>query len=167
MAITIRAAAIRFNGVVYEGKNHASIIRTMVELHGIKKPTIDNEQGFTTSNRKYVNRTTAAKIALDAGQVTTLKYSTTQLYSEDFPPGVLGSMLSKDGKRQFKGRCQVDGRDDSADLTSTFEVIRIRKDKIYEEHFRDGKPSGYVIDDNACWNKIGDEMFDVHFDEVL
>lgn len=41
------------------------------------------EQGFLTDKNRFVDRVEGAKIVLSRGQVTKLKYSSTELYSED------------------------------------------------------------------------------------
>lgn len=40
-------------------------------------------QGFITSLGRFVNRKEGAKIALESGQIEKLKYSSSELYSED------------------------------------------------------------------------------------
>lgn len=72
--------------------------------------------------------------------------------------------------RRFE--CLVDemGLDDGGVASFTFEVIQLKKGKIYEEHQTwDGKkrvPSGYVIDDNSGWNEIGSESLKKKFKEI-
>lgn len=77
----IVAAAILQDGVVYTGTRHGFIIRDIVLMAGEKLVT--GEQGFVTSKGVFVSREIAGEIALRAGQVRSLKYSRTQLFSED------------------------------------------------------------------------------------
>jgi hypothetical protein len=62
------------------------------------------------------------------------------------------------------------GFDDFGASGLVFEVNQTTKGKIYKEYQRwDGKkevPSGYVIDDNACWNEIGTTAFKKLFEEI-
>lgn len=80
--------------------------------------------------------------------------------------------------RKFKALVNERGLDDGGDFTFVFEAQVLTKDKIYEEYHKwvdawDGKgglkqqPSGYVIDDIGCWNKIGSESFNKRFIEVI
>lgn len=59
---------LRHNNILWQGK------------HVSRDPY---DQGFLTSKGTFVNRTDAAKIALEAGQIEKLSYSSTQLFSED------------------------------------------------------------------------------------
>lgn len=71
-------------GIVLCGCRHTHIIGQCVGL--LSKPQADMgpyEQGFITNLNRFVDRTEAAKIALTAKQITKLKYSSTELYSED------------------------------------------------------------------------------------
>lgn len=82
--ITIEMAAIRdHDGTVYTvprpGRHH-HVIRLMADK-GIATP-ITGEQGFVTSEGKFVRRTIAGQIAIKAGQIEVLKCPP-QLYSED------------------------------------------------------------------------------------
>ncbi len=64
----IMAAAIRQDGVVYTGPHHHQIIRYMIAL-GLKR--VWREQGFITSEGRYVDRTEALRLAKAAGQPPT------------------------------------------------------------------------------------------------
>jgi hypothetical protein len=81
----IKEAAYKLfdSDTVYTGHDHAKIIRDMVEIHGIKPP-IDNkaESGFITEEGKFVDRLTAADIAVKSGQIEELQWPP-YLYSED------------------------------------------------------------------------------------
>lgn len=82
MTTIIKAAAIRdHDGRVYwlpAPKRHAHIIWHM-RSRGIAKP-ITGKQGFVTNNGDFVDRTTAAMIALHAGQIVGHRR---ELFSED------------------------------------------------------------------------------------
>jgi hypothetical protein len=41
------------------------------------------EQGFVTDEGEFVDRAQAARIALECGQIKALRYSPTQLFSEE------------------------------------------------------------------------------------
>jgi len=85
----IICAAIRLDsGKIYYGHRHPHCIEAMngelswtMNRQQIK--TIGKLQGFITSNNRFVDRTEAAIIALEAKQIEKLNYSTTELYSED------------------------------------------------------------------------------------
>lgn len=79
--VTISAAAILQDGKVYTGKRHHLIIRDIAEQTGIRPVT--GRQGFVTSNGRFVGRKQAARIALQAGQITKLKYDPEELFSEE------------------------------------------------------------------------------------
>lgn len=79
--MTIKEAAIRQDKQIYTGKRHHLIISDMVENHKISPP-IKGEQGFVTDSGEFVDRITAAKIALESGQIEKLNYPP-NLYSED------------------------------------------------------------------------------------
>lgn len=69
--------------------------------------------------------------------------------------------------RKFKALINEFGLDDGGVASFVFKVQSLKKGEIYEEHVpHGGIPSGYVIDDNSCWNKIGTENFKTKFKEV-
>ena len=76
-------SAIRKDGKIYTGHRHHNIIAKAEEYGlgwgGLK----DGEQGFVTNSGEFVNRQDAALIALACGQIRELKYSKTELFSED------------------------------------------------------------------------------------
>lgn len=75
----IVAAACRKDGKVWTGIRHNEIIEQMIQEGGLF--SIDQiEQGFLTSEGRFVSRYDAALIAFGAGQVDILKNS---LSSED------------------------------------------------------------------------------------
>lgn len=74
----IEKSAVLFNGSIYTGKRHSDAIRSAAEATGIKPVT--GEQGFVTSNGRFVGRDEAAQIAFKSGQIKELK---DELFSED------------------------------------------------------------------------------------
>ena len=71
-------------GIVFCGHRHCQCLYQMVAITG----KADHEaghgiQGFLTNLNRFVEREEGALIALARGQLRTLKYSTTLLYSED------------------------------------------------------------------------------------
>lgn len=64
--LRITAAAIRKNGVVYEGTRHAYIMSKVFEETGER--VSQDEQGFVASDGKFYNRFQAGAIAFNAGQ---------------------------------------------------------------------------------------------------
>ncbi len=79
--------------------------------------------------------------------------------------------------RKFIALVDEFGYDDGGVASFTFKVQSLKKDKIYYEHQRwveawDGRggkkqePSGFVIDDNGCWNEIGSDYFKNKFKEI-
>lgn len=77
----IKESAILQNGVVYTGRRHHDVIRLITTTTGIRP--VNGEQGFVTEDGTFVNREEAAKIALESGQITKLKYNSKELFSED------------------------------------------------------------------------------------
>lgn len=73
---TVERAAVLQNGVVYDVPRpgrHDAAIRLAVEKVGREVFSDDpHEQGFTTSTGRFVTRHEAARIALAAGQITSL-----------------------------------------------------------------------------------------------
>lgn len=79
----ICAAAIRFEGRLYvvpAPARHHDIIRVIATATGASN--ILGEQGFVTGRYHFVDREEAGRIALQSGQVSTLKVPP-NLYSED------------------------------------------------------------------------------------
>lgn len=71
-------------GVVLCGFGHSNIIGKCVVLVGKRQAEMGPyEQGFITNKNRFVDRIEAAKIAFEAKQIQKLKYSSTELYSED------------------------------------------------------------------------------------
>ena len=72
--VTIVKAAIKIDGKVYEGYRHGNIMQSFWEDNPHTKVEFE-DQGFVTSEGKFVDRVTAAKIAFEAGQLTEHVYS--------------------------------------------------------------------------------------------
>ena len=69
-------------GIVFCGHRHGQCIYTKCAVTGLRDAESgDNVQGFLTSLNRFVDRTEGAKIHLKNGGK--LKYSETELYSED------------------------------------------------------------------------------------
>lgn len=80
--VTIQQAAIRQDNVVYtmpRPARHDNILCSV--MTGVYKHS-QAEQGFLTSTGQFVNRTEAARIAIEAGQVEKMAHPP-YLYSED------------------------------------------------------------------------------------
>ncbi|MEO5366974.1 MAG: hypothetical protein H7831_11640 [Magnetococcus sp. WYHC-3] len=80
---TIEKAAILLDGVIHtieKPARHFSIIQKLVGK-GYEKP-IQGNQGFVTSEGRFVDRVEGAKIAVKSGQIKKLKWPP-KLYSED------------------------------------------------------------------------------------
>ena len=71
-------------GIVFCGWRHPNCLYQMVAITGLTQYDAGKEvQGFLTSENMFVDRIEAAQIALAAGQIEKLKFSSTKLYSED------------------------------------------------------------------------------------
>lgn len=80
----IKCAAIRYNGQIYEGKNHFQIGSKMVADGLCSKFPGGDDQGFVTECGRYVRREPALIIAIRAGQVEKGKtFQQNKLFSED------------------------------------------------------------------------------------
>jgi hypothetical protein len=77
----IIASAIKHDGIIWPGKRHHNCIATITETLNIR-PVI-GEQGFIDEKGNFYDRKRAAKHALKCGQIKELKFSDTDLYSED------------------------------------------------------------------------------------
>ena len=72
--------------------------------------------------------------------------------------------------REFVAQIDEFGTDDGGVASFTFQVQSLKKDKVYKEHQhydekKGNLPSGYIIDDNSCWQKIGTVDFNKKFKE--
>lgn len=70
-------------GLVFCGFRHCHCMYTMVSVTGLSSisSSVGKEvEGFLTSKNRFVNRSEAAKIAIEAGQIQT---ETPRLFSED------------------------------------------------------------------------------------
>jgi hypothetical protein len=76
--ITIIKSAVRHKGTVYVGSRHSDAIMSAATLTGDRP--ITGEQGFLTSDGRFVSRTEGA---LKSKQITALRFSKTELFSED------------------------------------------------------------------------------------
>lgn len=78
----IKESAILFpNMIVYTGKRHCDCFAA-ARAAGETSPR-NEVQGFVTEEGRFVDRREAARIALKAGQIEKLQYSSTNLFSED------------------------------------------------------------------------------------
>lgn len=73
----IKSAAIKKDGIVYEGKRHNNILHDESRPKGFLKNGV---QGFVTDTGEFVTRERAAKIAYNCGQI---KEPKEMLFSED------------------------------------------------------------------------------------
>ncbi len=94
--ITILCAAIHYDdGNVYEsqpvnintgyvvcGWRHFNIGALHFQM-GLATESVEEVEGFLTSDNKFVNRQEAAIIAMASGQIKELNYQNTELFSED------------------------------------------------------------------------------------
>lgn len=84
---TISAAAIRYEGVTFSKpppQRHHDIIHSMADLFkGSHKDHFWIEQGFITSEGRFVDRKDACKIAAAAGQIKEKSSPENTLFSED------------------------------------------------------------------------------------
>lgn len=77
----IKKAAIFYKWKIYTWKRHSDCIKAAHQA--TKDKPIIGIQGFITDTGKFLNRTQAAQEALACKQIQTLKYSKTELFSED------------------------------------------------------------------------------------
>ncbi len=77
----IRSAAIIHDGLTFEGRRHGEIMRDIVDSTGATK--VIGQQGFVTNLGRFVDRKEAATIAISSGQIEELRFSKTELFSED------------------------------------------------------------------------------------
>ena len=75
----IKRAAILENGVIHVGRRHSQIIEAAIDEQELAK-LMTGQKGFVTDTGEFVNRSEAAKIALECGQIF---QPVKRLYSED------------------------------------------------------------------------------------
>lgn len=76
----IVAAAIRQGQLLWTGKRHGLLIPEVFRQTGQK--VLSHQQGFVLDTGEFVTREEASRIALDTGQVATLRYPN-ELFSEE------------------------------------------------------------------------------------
>lgn len=87
----IICSAVRYNDKVWRGHRHGDAIQAMrgelsytMNRKELNEAQVDRDQGFVTSEGRYVNRAEAWSIAEKAGQIIDREYQTKDcLYSED------------------------------------------------------------------------------------
>jgi hypothetical protein len=81
----IKSAAIIHKNIIYTGFSHSQIGLKMLEDKVCEPPYPSSKfQGFMTNDGRFVDRETALKIAIKAGQVVEGKTSSNiMLFSED------------------------------------------------------------------------------------
>jgi hypothetical protein len=80
----IIAAAIRQDGKVWTGRNHASIISAMIN-EGLPPP-IKGEQGFIDDKRNFLDRHAAGEHAIACGQIEHVRWPGMGLDSVEIYP---------------------------------------------------------------------------------
>lgn len=79
----IIGVAIKQDGVTHilpAPNRHHDVIKYM-DMREIKLKV--HEQGFITDSYRFIDRTEGAKLALESGQITELKFNPNTLFSED------------------------------------------------------------------------------------
>ena len=80
----IVAAAIKYNDKIYTGTRHAFIIREIREkFPNVKFYINGKQQGFVDDKGNFLSRSEAAQVAIKSGQITKLRWSDTELFSEE------------------------------------------------------------------------------------
>jgi hypothetical protein len=85
MSENIIAAAVRYNGDVYSAlppARHSDCIMIVYEIFGEDR-TGHEEQGFITSENRFVDRVKAKEIAEKQGQLLPRASESRELFSED------------------------------------------------------------------------------------
>jgi hypothetical protein len=93
---TIKSAAVRFEGKVYEGPNHFEALQVAVEKTGKTEDELlelagDDTDGFVTSNGRFVSRQAADSIARAKGQKKSDTSNANFLASEDLVKAAPGA----------------------------------------------------------------------------
>jgi hypothetical protein len=87
---TILQSAILVEGKIWTGNRHHNVIHKYCEQTENGRIPAQHIQGFVTSHFRFVDREEGARIALEAGQISELSYSPTELFSEDIWHGNMG-----------------------------------------------------------------------------
>jgi len=79
----IKHAAVKaLNGMILLGKCHAECFEQGFHS-GIKMSKRAHDQGFITSHGRFVSRSEARLLAIEAGQIKQMEYSYSLLFSEE------------------------------------------------------------------------------------
>lgn len=70
-------------GIVVFGLRHNHCFELLSALYPNKEYISRCEQGFLTTDNRFVDREEASKIAIESGQIEKCKYTDNYLYSED------------------------------------------------------------------------------------
>jgi hypothetical protein len=79
----IRFSAINADGLIFIGKRHHNIIATLADCGYTEREISYFPQGFITEEGYFLGREESAGQALKSGQIKELKFSSSQLFSED------------------------------------------------------------------------------------
>ena len=85
---TIICSAVKVGDKIWRGHRHCHAIEAMndelsYELNRKELCKINEEQGFMTSENRFVGREEGIKIAIEAKQITEYKSNNQELFSED------------------------------------------------------------------------------------
>lgn len=87
MSETIVAAALKVNNLTVSAPppaRHHTLLHAIHNTYGQRGPMIKaTDQGFLTSEGRFVGREEAAKLAVAAGQILKPKFQPNDLFSED------------------------------------------------------------------------------------
>lgn len=71
-------------GIVFSGYRHHNVIAQICAMTNKRMCDIGYyQQGFLTSQNRFLNRCDAAELALNVEQIDSLKFSRSELFSED------------------------------------------------------------------------------------
>ena len=84
----IICSAVKVNGEVFRGHRHCHAILAMNDklswnMGRQEIARLNTEQGFVTSENRFVDRSEAIKIAIEAKQIDECKSNNPELFSED------------------------------------------------------------------------------------
>ena len=87
MAERIVAAALKVGSMIISAPppaRHHTLLHAVFNTYGKRGPMIKaTDQGFLTSDGRFVDRDEGAKIAIDAEQIIKTKFQPNHLFSED------------------------------------------------------------------------------------
>jgi hypothetical protein len=129
-------------------KRHSDIIRSVPEGHRVRQ----EDQGFLTTDGLFVDRATATKVAMDAGQISALPPGC-QLTVEDIEAANSGAAVAgrpETTPADFEQRCTQLIADEQAKVSPDNALIAVLCDAVRVNRIR------VALEDDTLFQDLGD-----------